>query len=414
MKVCPECKSPNYRKDGFMVTHKNGKSVKSEIQKYKCKECGAGFSENTALILDDEIVLENVRLAKQKQKFQDTNRIERKSFREYARVENALEEYGKALKELAELHAAKLTKIKLPELTDIDNKRLGVIHITDWHGNELINLPHNKFDFEVLSKRAEKLATEAILMFLNQNINHVFIAATGDMLNSDHRLDELLNQATNRAKATFLTAHILKHFILHLRQFFKVTIVSVVGNESRVNKEMPFSEIGLSDNYDFMIFNHLKEMFKYAKIKGVEFGSVDKIEEVVNLAGRNWLLRHDINAQSKDQKAIQSIIGRYSLSGVKIDYILSGHIHATRNTDIMARGSSMPGSNDYNEQALNLFGLAGQNIFIVDEVNNHKIAIDLQDVSKYQGYEIIEELEAYNAKSASKMKQGRTILEITI
>ena len=46
---------------------------------------------------DMELIEENVRLAKQKQKAQDKNRIETKSFREYARIENALEEYTKAL-----------------------------------------------------------------------------------------------------------------------------------------------------------------------------------------------------------------------------------------------------------------------------------------------------------------------------
>ena len=39
-------------------------------------------------VADREVITENVRLAKQKQKNQDTNRIERKSFREHARLEN--------------------------------------------------------------------------------------------------------------------------------------------------------------------------------------------------------------------------------------------------------------------------------------------------------------------------------------
>jgi transposase-like protein/predicted phosphodiesterase len=407
MKVCPQCKSSQFHKSGFFHTE-----VKT--QRFKCKQCHYLFSENTAYELDTELVQDNVRLAKQKQKAQDLNRIERKSFREHARVENALEEFGIALKSLAELHGKELSKVKMPNIKNHNIDRIGVIHLTDWHANELIELPHNRFDFTVLAKRAEKLAKEAISIFSNQNINKVVILSTGDMMNSDRRLDELVNQATNRAKAAFLTSHIIKNFILEMRRFFHVSVVSVLGNESRFNKEMTFSETGLSDNYDFFIFNHLKDIFEASEIKGIEFGSVDKIEEIVKIAGKNWLIKHDFNMSSKDQKSVQSTIGRYSLAGHKIDYMITGHIHETRITDIMARGSSMAGSNTYNENALNLFGSAAQNIFITDALNIHKITIDLQDTNGYKGYDIIKELEAYNAKSASKSNTGRTILEIKI
>ena len=49
------------------------------------------------LVSDKEIVEENIKLAKQKQRAQDLNRIANKSFREYAREENALVEYNKEL-----------------------------------------------------------------------------------------------------------------------------------------------------------------------------------------------------------------------------------------------------------------------------------------------------------------------------
>ena len=39
---------------------------------------------------DLDIVRENVRLSKQKQKTQDNNRIYNKAFREHARIENAM------------------------------------------------------------------------------------------------------------------------------------------------------------------------------------------------------------------------------------------------------------------------------------------------------------------------------------
>lgn len=55
-------------------------------------------------LMDFEMVEGNVRLAKQKQKAQDTNRIERKVFREHARIENAVSAYAERLCELLEHH----------------------------------------------------------------------------------------------------------------------------------------------------------------------------------------------------------------------------------------------------------------------------------------------------------------------
>ena len=51
---------------------------------------------------DTEIIAENVRSQKQLQAVRDRNRIANKSFRTHARVENAIEEYSKALLEAIE------------------------------------------------------------------------------------------------------------------------------------------------------------------------------------------------------------------------------------------------------------------------------------------------------------------------
>ena len=82
--VCPICYNTGMTKQGFCN--------KTDKQRYKCKTCGfktvAPFSDS-----DHDIVVENVRLAKQKQQAQDKNRILNKAFREHSRIENALEEY---------------------------------------------------------------------------------------------------------------------------------------------------------------------------------------------------------------------------------------------------------------------------------------------------------------------------------
>ena len=457
---CPKCNSTNFVKFGT-------RNTKYEtIKRYQCKDCGKDFDEFTGLkpdynllinkyinlypeiaenykptamaklIIekekltisidalrkrivsifkeqgynqDIEIIKENVKLAKQKQKQADTNRIERKSFRDFTRIENALSEYGK---ELINVLKSNSINYDLPEIKNKYSNKIGVIQLSDWHANELINLPHNKYDFQTLSKRAKKLIDKSVKIFKAFGIKNVLLACTGDFLNSDRRLDELLNQAVNRSKATILTVHILKQLILDLRKHFNVNIVSVLGNESRVNKEMSFADNVISDNYDFTIFAILKLLLE--NIEGINFGDIDKMECVVNLAGNNWLITHDFAKATNKQDQTQSTIGRYALSGITIDYIIAGHIHTARNTDISARSSSMAGSNAYNEIALNLAGRASQNIYTVDEKTRNSIVVDLQNVDGIKGYDIIDELISYNTKSIDKIKPNKTIFKIVV
>jgi len=367
-------------------------------------------------IADREIITENVKLAKQKQKNQDTNRIERKSFREHARLENALTEYAKELSNQNKEYGEFLKTLEIKPLSKSINKSgTGVIQITDLHGNELINLPHNKYDFNILAKRLKLYINKCLKLFKDNNVEKIAILFTGDMLNSDRRLDELLNQATNRSKASLLMQHILTQAILEVRSLgLPITIVSVLGNESRVGKEMTFSSEGLSDNYDFNILANIKEKFEFAKIKGIKFGSIDKVEEIVEIDGKNWLIAHDLSKFTDNQGKSQATVGRYSLQGIKVDYMVAGHIHATRVAGDSARSSSLAGSNSYNEIALNLHGKAQHNGYIAKDGRIEPTVFDLQDVDGIDGYNIIEQLEAYNAKSVGKLNTGTTIFKVVV
>ena len=202
---CPNCYSIQLIKSGI----EHGK------QRYKCKRCR---SRTVFPITDLDLLKENVRYRKEKQKAQDVTRIERKGFREHARIENAVEEYSKELKTLFEnnkLH-------KLTKKHKVSNKAVGVIQFSDVHFNELVNLKNNKYDFKVASQRCQYFVARAKQYFKMAKITNVVLALTGDLLNSDRRLDELLNQATNRAKATFLSVDIMQQVVLDLNKDFNV------------------------------------------------------------------------------------------------------------------------------------------------------------------------------------------------
>lgn len=367
----------------------------------------------TAHAADKEIVTENVRYKKQVQKVQDLNRIERKSFREHARIENAVEEYTKEVYHLLKENAKELrSKINIKDCGIIGGG-IGIIPINDLHANELINLPHNQYNFEILSKRLKKQISESLAYFKYRGVEKVLMPFLGDLLNSDRRLDEMLNQATNRAKATALTSHILIQAIMHVRQYYNVDIVSVLGNESRAKQEMSFSNEAFSDNYDFNIMAMCKQTLEYAGIDGIKFHSIDQVETVVDLGTQKWLLAHDVSKYTDKQEKTQSAIGRYALRGEQIDFIIGGHIHAFRGTDISCRSGSLAGSNTYNEHALNLQGRASAVCYVVKGKERFYQYIDCQEANN-EGYEIISQLEAYNVKSQSKLHKTETVFQVVI
>lgn len=365
---------------------------------------------------DKELLSENVRLAKDKQRLQDQNRIERKAFREDARIENAVTQFGKELTDLNKKYAEKLLdKININPLQKKDElSGVGIIQLTDIHANELIDLPHNQYNWTILSKRLKKQINDSIDYFKFKKVKKVLIAFSGDLINSDRRLDELLNQATNRAKAAYLLSHVLIQAILEVRNAgYEVDIISVLGNESRVNKEMTFSNEAFSENYDFTIIAQARQVLEFANIDGVKFHSIDKMEMVVEIEEQKWLIMHDIPAQTSKQEKTQSVVGRYALRGTPIDFVIGGHIHAHRGTDISCRAGSMAGSNTYNEHALGLIGRASGVCYVVKGKERYYQYIDLQYANN-EGYEIISQLEAYNIKSELKTKQQTPILSIVI
>ena len=172
----PECGSFHIIKDGF----KRGK------QRYTCQTCG---SCRMPIEVDLDVAEAGNVLARKAQRFQDTNRIERKLFRESARISNALKEYEKELIQILKKRGF-TRRQKKPK---VNSTGAGILHASDWHLNELVDLPTNRFDFKKASQRIMKYVDVSKKFLDVFNVNNLLIAITGDLLNSDRRLDEMLN-----------------------------------------------------------------------------------------------------------------------------------------------------------------------------------------------------------------------------
>lgn len=375
-------------------------------------------TELSANDLDHETVGENVRLAKLVQRQADEARIKNKSFREHARIENAVIAYNEAL--VAELEQVGESIAGCDRRSGpLDPKAAAmVIHLSDNHMNELVNLPTNRFDFQVAAKRLQLLAQKAKTFGKAYGVERVVVFFGGDLMNSDRRLDELLAMSTNRAKATLLAVHLYKQFLQDLRADFFVDCFGVTGNESRAKDNLGWVDVVATDNYDFTIFSMLQVIFEAVKDKGMRFHDFSANEVVFRLHNETFLGVHGHQVNATDQKKCQAIIGKYAAKGINVTHILCGHIHATVVSDYVSRNASLVGSNAYSEEALGFISKAAQNIHLVTPQGLDGVKCDLQNVEGVDGYDIIEALEAYNARSADKaheaMVEPQTIIRVVI
>lgn len=367
---------------------------------------------------DLELLTETVRLAKKTQALQDRNRIENKSFREHARIENAVSAYSEAILVELEKHGSRLADC--PRRTGSLDPAAAtlVVHLSDNHFNELVNLPTNRFDFEVAAKRLQLLAQKTKLLGKAYGAERVVVFFGGDLLNSDRRLDELLAMSTNRARATLLAVHLFKQFLTDLRSDFFIDCFGVTGNESRVKDNLGWVDVVATDSYDFTIYAMLQAVFEATEDKGMRFHDFEANEVVFKIHNQTFLGIHGHQISATDQKKVQAMIGKYAAKGINITHILCGHIHSTVISDYISRNASLVGSNSYSEEALGFISKASQNIHAVTKQGLDGFKADLQNVDGVEGYEIIDQLAAYNARSADKagesLRTPETVIRIVI
>lgn len=353
-------------------------------------------------------------LTRQNQKLRDKERIANRIVRETVRIDNAVEAYVTELTKVLDKHSLSIIPRTAHHKTDKSNA-VGVVHISDVHFNELVNIPSNKFDFTVASRRFMEMARKVKIFLSPFHVKNVVVIFTGDLLNSDRRLDEMLAMASNRANASFIAIDIIQQFILDLNKDYNVICASVTGNESRKTENIGFTEEVATDNYDVTIFNTLAYIFKNAP--GIHFHTGNATEEYISINGFNILMLHGHGAigNSKDiEKSVHQLIGRYASNGTTIHFVVFGHKHSTYISDFFGRSGSMVGANTYSEFGLNLPSRASQNLYVFHQNGaRDAIRIDLQSPEAV-GYNIIKSLESYNAKSADRLREEKTVLQIEV
>lgn len=347
---------------------------------------------------------------REKQAMLDEGRISRTGDRKSMRAETAIAKLNEGVIEALGILGKKLPKAKRRGGKMSKGKPVAVIHLSDNHLNELISTPSNTFDFEVASKRLQLMATKARTYAKAIGAEKIVVAFGGDLLNSDRRIDEVTNMATNRSRAMVLGAWLYQQFLLDLRQDFFLDVFGITGNEGRAKQELSWSDPGVTDSYDASIYWMMQMMMEQTPDKGLRFHALQGNESVFTIHQETFLLLHGHQVNMTDQRKVQALIGKHSaLNGTRITHVLAGHIHSAMVSDFASRNSSLSGGNAYSEEALGFCSKASQNMHIVWPQGGGQldgIKLDLQNVEGVAGYPIVTILAEHSARGSDKAAQA--------
>lgn len=363
-------------------------------------------SVNTEELDELDIISQNTALAAKVQKTADINRIERLSWRSHTRAYTAIETLQEQM--LATLNECQVPLSQQPVYTKEYTPKgpVAVVHLSDLHFNELVNVPTNKYDFQVAAKRLQLLAAK--VKRYASDCQRVVVAIGGDVINSDRRIDELLSMATNRARAVVLAAHILRQFVQDLRTSFYVEVFGITGNEGRAKKELSWAEPAVSDSYDASVYWTLSALLG-DQDPGLVVHPLQGNEVLFKIHNQLFLLLHGHQVNAADQHKVQAILGKHSAtSNTQVTHVLCGHVHSTLISDFISRNASLVGSNAYSSEGLSFASKAAQNLHIVTLQGLDGIKLDLQNVDGIPGYHVLPELEVHGAKALAAATLGES------
>lgn len=300
---------------------------------------------------------------------------------------------------------------------DIDNDGniVGVIQLSDLHFGECTDVSYSKnHDIYQACHKLKHFISEAVTSFLNNEVSRVLIAFTGDLMNSDRRLDELTMNSSTRAKTLVESVDILQQVISDVSKYFeKVYVASVIGNESRIGEFVSWAGHTATDNFDYIIHKLLERMFKDSEIVTFIDIDFDVFERVIDIDGFKLLITHGNNklASKTPEAEVQKLKGRWADKGEIIDYVIFGHIHSTMISDTFARSASLVGGNGYSDKNLNLSSKASQNYYIIntDKKTINATSVDLENTKSENPYNYSPDYEKFSYKDVSGYEYPKSL-----
>ena len=302
-------------------------------------------------------------IKKEKIKLRDERTESNRGIRIEARVEDKLDYLEDII--------SKQGKIDYKPLTPEERQRLQIksdndllVMLSDLHIGQTFYSAWGNYDLEIAKDRMNQYLNKIIEIKDRHNSENCFVTLQGDMIsNSIHKTIAITNRE-NVIEQVISASEMVTAFLAELGRHFKsVTVASVVGNHSRIDKK----EDALKDErLDTLIEWYAKK--KLEDFENIKFEEAfDNTFSSLTVRDKTYFVVHgDYDTMNQGGLAKLSM-----MAGFFPYCVLFGHKHFPATTEIngikLVQSGSMPGSGDDHTIELRLSGKPSQTVLVCNK-----------------------------------------------
>lgn len=306
-----------------------------------------------------ELEEQKLEIRKEIVKLRDERALKNKDIRIEARVEQKLDYLEKMISNQGKID------YELPDNTvKINSDNDLIIMLSDLHIGQTFASAWGRYNLEVAKDRINQYLNKIVDIQKVHNSENCFVSLQGDMIsNSIHKTLAVTNRE-NVIEQVIQASEMITSFLAKLSEYFNtVTVASVVGNHSRIDKK----EDALKDERLDSIIEW------YAKSKLEQFENIQFIDNIDNTITGFW-------CREKFYAIVHGDYDKFDMPGVArlsmmlgfFPYcVLFGHKHHSAFTEIngikLVQSGSFPGSGDDHTIERRLSGRPSQTILVCND-----------------------------------------------
>ena len=306
-----------------------------------------------------EIKLQRQELQKEKQKLSDERVELNRIIREEARKESYLDLVRRII--LEETQPIELARNNNCDYAFTDNSL--IVHLTDIHAGEEVDIYSNKFNEQILKERIEDYTNKVLNIAKRHQSENCYILCSEIISGCIHNNLRLQNNMDMMESFKYVS-ELIASMITTLSDYFnEVHVYTVEGNHSRITPNKEDSLKG--ENMDLLLPFYLS-----ARLQNYYNVHIYSNEDPIEVARFDVYGNH-IMAAHGDRDNPQNVVQNFTMMfGVKPDIVYLGHRHTNGLSTVfgsrVVESGSLIGTNNY-AQDIRKTGKPEQTVSVVDE-----------------------------------------------
>ena len=306
-----------------------------------------------------ELTLQKQEIQKEKRKLYDERLDLNRRLREEARLETTIDRIGQTLSDIS----GRFFSSNVPDLPTVMSDNKMVVCLSDLHIGANFQNVDGEYNTDVARDRIKQYLSEIKKIQNSNNCSECVVAILGDCISgSIHRTISITNKE-DVVEQVKIASMLISEFVDTLSQWFKkITVYSVGGNHSRIEKKA--EDALLSERLDNLIPWFVEKMMSNKNNVEVISHTFDDTLGIFNVGEKLYFIQHGDYSSITD-----AAIGKLVLWAKQTPYcILTGHMHYPAMTDVsgikVIQSGSLCGSGDEFTRQKRLTGKPSQTVIV--------------------------------------------------